>query len=87
MTDRAVYTVYILKSEHYDKFYTGCTDDINNRIKQHNHGDSVYTKRYAPWIIHYCEKYINKYDAFAREKYLKSHAGRNWIKKKNSEIH
>jgi len=76
-----MYYLYIIKSIFRNKFYTGCTQNIENRLNEHNQGKCYWTKRYKPWIIHYIEKFESRQKAFSREKYLKSHAGRNWIKK------
>jgi putative endonuclease len=60
----------------------GSTVDIKRRLYEHNYsGKSVYTKRYRPWIIIYQEEYNNLMEARKREKYLKSAAGRRFIKK------
>ncbi len=77
-----MYFVYILKNKENNKFYTGCTKNLDERIKKHNDGKIFWSKRYKPWSLHYSEKFIDKIKAYKREKYLKSHAGRNWIKKK-----
>ena len=73
--------VYILKSLSKDKFYVGSTDNLDRRPEEHNSGLSYYTKRFIPWRIVYQEKYDNIGDAIKREKYLKSAAGRRFIKK------
>ena len=77
-----MYFTYILISVHFHKAYVGITSDVNKRLEQHNNGYSVYTKRYMPWIVLDHEKYKNRHEARIREKYLKSAAGRRWMKKK-----
>lgn len=59
----------------------GQTNDINARLKMHNYGRVYWTKRFLPWKIVYSEGYSSRNEALKREKYLKSHSGRNWIKK------
>ncbi|KKQ89678.1 MAG: hypothetical protein UT11_C0020G0001, partial [Berkelbacteria bacterium GW2011_GWA2_38_9] len=44
------------------------------------------SKRYAPWKLYYFEKFQSREEALKREKYFKSHAGRNWLKKKFENI-
>lgn len=75
--------VYILKSIHFHKTYVGSTIELNNRLQQHNNGQSKFTKRYTPWKLVYKEEYKNLSDARTREKYFKSAAGRRFIKKLN----
>jgi len=74
--------VYVLKSLNSEHYYTGCTNNIESRIIEHNSGTVRYSSRYKPWTLIYSEKYTSKSEAFQREKYFKSHAGRNWLKKK-----
>jgi len=75
--------VYILKSINYSKTYTGSTPSLEKRLEEHNKGFSLFSKRYMPWTIIYTEQYNNLKEARLREKYLKSTAGRRFIKKKN----
>jgi len=74
--------VYVLKSIGFNKTYTGITPDIQKRLSEHNSGSNAYTKKFKPWKLIYYEKYQNLHETKLREKYLKSHAGRNFIKKK-----
>ncbi|MFA5841174.1 MAG: GIY-YIG nuclease family protein [Candidatus Paceibacterota bacterium] len=73
--------VYILESKQDGELYIGCTNDLKKRIKEHNNGLVFSTKIKKPYrIIHY-EAFLNKKDAFLREKWLKTGWGRNQIKK------
>lgn len=74
------YYVYILYSLADRKFYIGSTSDLRQRFKQHTSGQVVSTKnRKGLEVIHY-EYFINKADALAREKFLKSGYGHEQIK-------
>ena len=72
---------YILKSVHHLKTYVGSTIDLEKRIVQHNKGLSLFTNRYKPWVLAYKERFMDLRDARLRERYFKSAAGRNFIKK------
>jgi len=76
-----VYYTYILRSKIANKTYVGYTDKLKNRLRKHNSGRSSFTRRYKPWEIIYSEKHKTREEAIRREKYLKSAAGRRWIKK------
>ena len=78
-----MYYVYIIKSIQFPEIiYVGYTLDINARLKTHNCGDSIHTAKYKPWeLIWYCS-FSNKVQAMAFEKYLKSHSGRAFMKKR-----
>jgi putative endonuclease len=72
--------VYVLQSLEDSNFYTGCTNNLNKRFKEHNNGKVDSTKYRKPLKLIYYEVCINKEDAFAREKYLKSGMGKRYIK-------
>ena len=72
---------YILISKNAPKTYTGVSSDPIKRLSEHNTGSNVYTRKYKPWELFYAEQFENRSDALERERYLKSHAGRKFIKK------
>lgn len=76
-----MYFVYILKSRDFPKTYVGITNNLEKRLQQHNSGYHFYTKRYLPWKQIFCEEVENRVSARRREKYLKSAAGRKWMKR------
>ena len=72
-----MFYVYILQSKKDGELYTGCTNDLKKRFREHNNGLVFSTKLKKPHkIIHY-EAFLNKKDAFMREKWLKTGWGRN----------
>ena len=75
-----MYYVYILQSEKSGQWYTGCTKDLRKRLSQHNLGQSNWTKRGVPWKLVYYEACIVEDDAQARELYLKTGAGKKYLK-------
>ena len=75
--------VYVLKSEDNDIFYVGMTEDIERRLKEHNKGKSKFTKAYMPWVLLYSEEFSDYTTARVREKYFKTNAGKNWLRKNN----
>ncbi|MCR4274768.1 MAG: GIY-YIG nuclease family protein [Candidatus Campbellbacteria bacterium] len=77
-----MYYIYILQSSKTNRLYTGSTNDLRKRLKQHNEGKSYWTKRYIPWKIIYYEACQNEQDARAREKYLKTGGGERFIKQR-----
>ena len=54
-----------------DTLYIGYTNDLKNRLTEHNDGLSKATKRYKPWRLVYTEGYRSKEDAIRREHNLK----------------
>ena len=75
------FVVYILFSESHNIHYTGFTSNLIERFQSHNkYSTKGFTKKYRPWTVVYVEFFINKKAAMNREKFLKSGAGRNFIK-------
>ncbi len=77
-----MFFTYVLYSHKSDRIYIGQTNNIALRLTEHNQGKSKSTKRYKPWIVIYKEKFDSRSDAMKREKELKSHQGREFIRKK-----
>ncbi|PCJ27442.1 MAG: endonuclease [Flavobacteriales bacterium] len=75
------YYVYVLRSDKFERNYTGFTTNLANRLKEHNSGKTISTRPYKPWKILYSECFSTKKEALDREKYLKSGIGREFIKK------
>ncbi len=75
-----MFYTYVLKSKKDGKLYVGWTDDLKNRLRQHNNGNVLSTKERKPFQIIYYEACMDKEKAIKREKYLKSGFGRKFIK-------
>ena len=75
------YFVYVLQSKKDGGIYTGYTDDLNRRYREHQWGLVVTTKARRPPELVYFEGYKDKIKAMAREKYLKTGWGRNYLAK------
>ncbi len=73
--------VYVLYSNRSKQKYIGITNDIERRIHEHNSWQNKSTKWFWPYILVYCEKYIDRVEARKREKYLKSWIWREFLKK------
>ncbi len=74
-----LYYVYVLYNRLKNFIYIGYSENIIQRIKEHNKGLSKSTKPYIPLeLIHY-EAYRNMKDAKRREEYLKTNRGRTTL--------
>lgn len=74
------YYVYVLQSIKDLNWYTGYTNNLKKRFKEHNNGRNISTKHRRPFRLIYFEGCLNEEDAKAREKYLKSGMGKRYIK-------
>ena len=77
-----MYYVYIIQSIDKLNWYIGYTNNLNMRLKQHNSGTSFHIKKHGSWGVVFYAVFQNKLKAIEFEKYLKSHSGRIFIKKR-----
>jgi putative endonuclease len=74
--------VYMLQSEtHPERFYVGVTFDLKRRMNDHNTGQSIHTKKFAPWTLVGYVAFSDHEKADRFETYLKSGSGRAFAKK------
>ncbi len=76
-----MYTVYILK-DRTGKLYKGATSDIQRRLREHRFGEVITTSKMRDPRLVYKEEYTSWGEARKREVYLKSAAGRRFLKTK-----
>lgn len=74
------YYVYVLESLKDQDWYTGYTQVLKKRLKEHNSGVTTSTKHRRPFKLIYFEGCLSEQDAKAREKYLKSGMGKRYIR-------
>jgi len=66
--------VYLLKTS-IGTYYTGCTNNLEERLERHKKGYIDYTKDKLPLeLVFYCA-FIDQHKAFVFEQYLKSGSG------------
>jgi len=78
-----MYVVYVLRDEN-GKLYKGLTNDLKRRTGEHFSGHTQTTRRMKNSRVVYKEEYDTFLEARKRELYLKSAAGRRFLKKKLS---
>jgi len=76
------YYVYILQSKDFPgKFYTGFTENLQKRLKDHNSGKNPHTAKNRPWHIKTAVAFVDRDRAVDFERNLKSSSGRAFAKK------
>jgi len=70
----------VLRSESDSGLYIGYSFNLKRRLASHEGGDARSTSHRRPWRLIYYEAYLNQDDALGRERYLKSGAGRKFLK-------
>ncbi len=80
-----IYFVYVIACEG-GSYYIGHTDNLRRRWEEHLSGKGAdWTKRNRPRYIPHYEEFHSREEAVAREKELKTTAGRRWVKKAIAE--
>jgi putative endonuclease len=75
--------VYSLQSENIaEQFFTGFTEDLQERLKAHNAGSVPHTARFRPWRIKTAVVFTECERAIEFESYLKSASGRAFANKR-----
>ena len=74
------YTVYAIKSEVDGRIYVGFSADVQKRLIQHNSGKTKSTKGFIPWKLIYTIETEGRENARAREIYLKSGVGKEYLR-------
>jgi putative endonuclease len=70
-----MYYVYIIQSQKDKSYYVGVTEDLKNRLQEHNRGNVRYTSSKLPHKISWYCVFREKSKALAFEKYLKQGSG------------
>jgi len=79
-----MFFAYVLKSKKNNRFYYGCTNNLERRLYEHNIGHSKYTKLNRPFELVYFEEFEALKEARNRELFFKSGKGRDYIREKLS---
>ena len=80
---RKYFYVYILRSQtDPPHFYSGFTEDLEERLAHHNLGENPHTAKYRPWRVKTAVAFTDRDHALAFERYLKSPSGRAFAKKR-----
>ncbi|MFH1214616.1 MAG: GIY-YIG nuclease family protein [Candidatus Neomarinimicrobiota bacterium] len=73
------FTVYILYSNPKNRYFIGQTQDLTNRLAEHNHGESRSTKSGIPWTLVYQREFDTRSEAMVYENHLKKMKSRKFI--------
>lgn len=77
-----MYSVYILYSKNLNQTYVGFTSNLERRLKEHKQSPTKTTRRSNDYILVWYAKFIERSFAEKFEKYLKSHSGRIFMRKR-----
>ncbi|MBS1575526.1 MAG: GIY-YIG nuclease family protein [Bacteroidetes bacterium] len=81
-----MFIVYAISSHKRNYIYVGLTNNIERRFNQHQEGLNKTTKPYRPFILFHIESFFSRIEARKREKYLKSGAGKEYLRQVLSQF-
>ena len=68
------YTVYILENDS-SRHYIGLSENVTQRLSQHNEGKSKWTAKHGPWKLIWTSRQMTLSDARKLENKLKRQKG------------
>jgi putative endonuclease len=74
-----MYTVYILYSLKTKKYYTGQTQDLPNRLKEHNSGETKSIVSGIPWQVQWLVEVNTRIEAVQLESKIKARGARRFL--------
>ena len=77
-----MYYTYILLSSKFHRFYFGYTNDLKNRLKEHNDGKVKSTKGGESWRLVWYAAFLTEKEAKNFELYLKTGSGKTFAYKR-----
>jgi putative endonuclease len=74
-----MFFMYILQSELHRRYYVGSTQEVVNRVQEHNSGECVSTRSGIPWELIRIEKYKTRAEAVRKEKQVKARGVKRYL--------
>ncbi len=74
-----IFCVYILYSKITDRYYTGQTQDIDNRMSEHNSGETTSTKNGIPWELVWVMEVGSRSEAVLLESKIKKRGAKRFL--------
>ncbi|MGD1046906.1 MAG: GIY-YIG nuclease family protein [Bacteroidota bacterium] len=74
-----MYLTYVLVSEKTLRYYTGSTDDIENRLQEHNSGETKSIRKDIPWKVIHIERFESRAEAVRKEKQIKARGAKRYL--------
>ena len=73
------YIVYILYSKKLCKHYVGSAENFEKRFKEHNAGQSRFTRAGVPWELKLKKEVNDRSEALALEKKIKNRGASRYL--------
>ncbi len=77
-----MFYTYILRSVRTHRFYSGQCNNFENRLREHNTGESKATRSGIPWEIIFVKEFPKRAEAMQEEKKIKSRGTGRYLENK-----
>ena len=74
-----MYFTYILQSKKTKRYYIGSTDDLKNRLEEHNSGETISIRKGIPWKEIHIEQFATRAEAVRKEKRIKARGAKRYL--------
>jgi len=75
-----MYYLYILLNEAGTRTYTGVSNDVPKRLREHNEGQVKSSRPHRPYRVIHTDAFLTLSDARKKERFYKSTTGRRRLK-------
>src|SRR6266850_5015013 len=72
-----MFYLYILRSGKTGWRHVGSCEDIDERLRRHNAGQSKVTRHGLPWTVLHAERFSTRVEAVRKERFYKTGRGRD----------
>ncbi len=76
--DNLFYT-YIIFSEKLNQYYTGSTQNLENRLNDHNTGRGKHSSKGEPWTLVFSQKFSTRAEAVRLENSIKKRGAKRFL--------
>jgi len=74
-----MYYVYILQSPKTHRYYIGSTENLENRLEEHNSGETKSIRNGIPWKIVHTKEFQTRSEAVKKEKQIKARGAKRYL--------
>ena len=74
-----MYFVYVIQSIGKKRFYTGSTEQLEDRMNEHNRSENKSTRYGIPWILVHQEIFESRSEAVKKENQIKSRGASRYL--------
>ena len=78
-----MFSAYILQSQKTRRYYIGSSEDIENRLEEHNSGETKSIRKGIPWKLIHDEQFETRAEAVKKEKQIKARGAKRYLESLN----